>query len=519
MSLELIRESVKILRIIGENSIRTVIDNDIIVPDSKPDIAEILLLDGEVLAGDIEVLQDKLLVNGTIKYKILYAADDSSRSIKNIDFSTGFSCSMDIDNAGHGMKGDVRLDVEHIDYNIANGRKINIKAIIAAEGNVQDEVEQDIAGDIRGVDTLQVLKDNIGINCYMGSNRTEYTVKEGMDIPGSKPAIKEILRSDIKVLSKDYKVADNKVIAKGELNISTLYTADEEVQSLQFMEHEIPFTHFVDLPGIDETAECKVNFRITDSVFEAAENSDGELRLLNGEITISIDVEGYRKKNVDLLLDAYSPAARLEFENDSFKIEETVNESRSQVILKDTASAMEGSPEMAEIFNVLAKPLLSDYSITDDRIVIEGVVNSSILYLTNDEEHPVYCIRKEFPFRHSTEIKGLRQGMSCDIDLDFDHCNYSMLPQGEVEVRLVVGVDTKARNQVSVPLIIKAFEQHVDEREMKDQAGIVIYFARPGDNLWSVAKRYLTTVDEIQRNNDLTADDSIEVGQQIFIYK
>ena len=42
--------------------------------------------------------------------------------------------------------------------------------------------------------------------------------------------------------------------------------------------------------------------------------------------------------------------------------------------------------------------------------------------------------------------------------------------------------------------------------------GIVMYFVQEGDTLWSIAKRYQTTVDNLKECNSLT-DDTIITGQ------
>ena len=81
-------------------------------------------------------------------------------------------------------------------------------------------------------------------------------------------------------MGKDYRTDDNKIIAKGDINILTLYTGDNEEGSIQFMEHEIPFTQFIDLPGVGSRSECDVEYKIKDYSFNPQEDSDGELRLL-----------------------------------------------------------------------------------------------------------------------------------------------------------------------------------------------------------------------------------------------
>lgn len=136
MSFELVRESIRVNQVIGEDLTQTVIENDIIVPDVKPDVSHILLLDGDIFSYNTEVSQDKVAVNGTIQYKILYVSDDEERSVKSINTSSNFYCALDIPNTRSGMGSRVKCEIEHIDYEILNGRKINVKSIVKAAGKV-----------------------------------------------------------------------------------------------------------------------------------------------------------------------------------------------------------------------------------------------------------------------------------------------------------------------------------------------------------------------------------------------
>jgi hypothetical protein len=85
MSLELIREAIKINSMIGEDSTQTVFENDIIVPDVKPDIARILLIDSNVYVNSAEPVNEKIAVSGVVLYKILYISEDAEKSVKSIN--------------------------------------------------------------------------------------------------------------------------------------------------------------------------------------------------------------------------------------------------------------------------------------------------------------------------------------------------------------------------------------------------------------------------------------------------
>lgn len=519
MSLELVREAIKVNQVIGSETAQTVVDSDIIVPDVKPDIARILLMDGDVSVNSTEVIQDKVLVNGTIDFKILYVPEGEEQSIKSINNSTDFSYGLDVPNAGQGMKSKVKCDVEHIEYEILNGRKVNAKTIVRVYGRVINQIEQQLVSDLSGLDNVQVLRNSYNINCYVGDSQDYCSVEEILEVPTGKATIKEILRSDVKISGKEFKITENKVIAKGELNISTLYIGDDELESIQFMEHEVPFTQVIDFPGITEESTCEVKYRVADSQFEPEEDGDGELRSIRAQVSVGISVDVYEKRSMEVIADAYSPDVRLDVEKQSFRTEEFVEEGSYQISFKKVFEIDEESPEIQEVFNVLCKANLSEYKIYDGRVVLEGVTNNNVLYLAESDEQPVFCLSGEVPFEEEIEIPALKEDMRCEIDVDVEHCTYSMLSSKEVEVRTVLSASLKVVKEVDLPLIEKVEETPLDLKRLEDRPSIVIYFVQEGDTLWDLAKRYYTTIEDLKRANDMGDDDSIVVGQQIIIPK
>jgi len=519
MSLELIKESVMINQMIGEDSAQTVIENDIIVPDVKPDISRILLLDGDTYVNETEAAQDKILINGTIFYKILYVPEGDGREVKSFNISSDFDYALDVLDARPGAKCRVKCDIEHIEYNMMNERKINVKTILKVSGKAMEEIEQSAISNIGALEDVQVLRDSAQINCYLGDDTVDCNISEALAVPAGKPSVKEILRTDAKIINKEYRVEDGRAVAKGELNISTLYTADDEESSLQMMEFDVPFAQFFEMPNAGDYADIEVDYKIAGIQLEPAEDEDGELRVLNVEANLSLYASAYEKRNIDIVSDAYSPSVRLDIEKEPLKIEDVVTRSKTQVVIKDTISISDENPEIDEIFNVLCKPWMSDCEVNDDKVTIEGVVSNSVLYLSSDSERPVYCQEQEIPFRHTVDIKGIKPDMKCDIGLDIEHCSYSMISAKEVEIRLIIGLDIKVVRQVAFPLTVDIIEMPQEDRKWEDQPSLVIYFSKPGDTLWKIAKKYYTTVDYIQKINNITDQDLHSPGCQILIPK
>ncbi|MEN6315066.1 MAG: SPOCS domain-containing protein [Clostridiaceae bacterium] len=517
MSLELVRETVRLNQPIGEDLTQTIVENDIIVPDIKPDIVRILLLDGDAYINSVEAASDKLLIGGTVRYKILYVSDDPEQSLKSINTTSGFQYTMDIPNVRQGMQCRVKSDVMHMEYEILNSRKVNVKAIVSLSGRVTSQVDQLVAQGIEGVEGIQILGNSVGVNSYIGDSESACPVKETLEIPAGKPTILEVLRNDVKITGKEFKLTEGKIVANGELNISTLYIGDDETRSIQFMEHEIPFSQLVEMPDIDEGSYGNVEFEIGEMSFEPLGDADGELRQLKCEAMVKVYSECFSKKEINLVEDAYSPKSRISLEKEQLKMEELLDENKSQITLKETVEIEEESPDISEVFNVLCKLSLSGSEIADDRVVLEGVVGCNILYLAGNEEQPVFCTDRDIAFKQTLDVKGARAGMGLDVEMEIEHCSYSMVSAKEVEVRLVIGLLTRVSRQVTVPVVARASEQALDESRLAGQPSITIYFTQQGDTLWKIAKKYYTTMDEIRKDNDVGSSDILPAGEQILI--
>ena len=56
-----------------------------------------------------------------------------------------------------------------------------------------------------------------------------------------------------------------------------------------------------------------------------------------------------------------------------------------------------------------------------------------------------------------------------------------------------------------------------DDNKSEEKYSMVIYFVKPGDTLWNIAKRFKSTVADIARINEIENENKINVGEQLFI--
>ncbi|MDK2799359.1 MAG: hypothetical protein PWP27_1241 [Clostridiales bacterium] len=522
MALELTKELININEVVTEDFSQTLVEGDIIVPDVKPDILRILQVDGVATITNKEVQQDKVVIDGIVNFKILYVPDESESSgvsIKSINANSNFTHQIEIKSARQNMKAQVESDIEHIEFKMLNSRKINVKAIVSMDCKVVNTLSLYMVTDITGEEDIQILRKNVKTYNVIAENDEQFIISEDMEIPAGKPSIKDILKVDQKITGKDIKVINDKVVVKGELNICTLYIGDMDDNSIQFMEHEIPFTEVFDMDEAKEGMHCELECEVQDFYFNVKEDSDGEPRVLGIEATLSAVARASESIAIDVVADTYSPYIDINIEKKTYNIDEVVDNSKTQTTIKEIIDLPADVPDILQIYNVITKPYITETTVENGKVVVEGVIDAYILYLADNEENPVYSHKQEIPFKHSIEVKNAAPDMACDVKLDITHCSYSMNAGSEVEIRCIVGIDSKIVKTSKVELITKAEAAPTETADAKEHPSIVIYFVQEGDTFWNIAKKYCTTIQEIIKVNELENVNTLHQGQQLFIPK
>lgn len=525
MPIELKKEPVKINEVIGEDFSQTLVEGDIIVPDVKPDILRILQVDGTALVNSKEIQQDKIIVDGTVNFKILYVPDESQQEdlsgtgIKSIYANSSFSHEVALKGAQQNMIAQIESDIEHIDFKVLNGRKLNLKAVVSVDCKVTNTFELEMVTDIDGEEDVQVLRKNVKAFSSVAEDENEFVVREELEVPSGKPSIQDLLKMDVKITGKDVKLINNKVVVKGELNVCTLYAGDISEQPIQFMEHEIPFTEIFDVDGVREDMYCELDYAVQDVYFQVREDSDGDTRVVGIEATVNAHTKVSEWLALDVVADAYSPYADIAMETKTYKIDEMIDDQRAQTTLKEIIELPADIPDIVQVYNVITKPYISETKVETGKVVIEGVIDTYILYLADNTDNPIFSYKQEVPFKHSIDVNNVTPEMTCDVKVEVDHCSYNLNAGSEVEVRYTVATDLKVIRSTEVGLVTQAELTPVAEAQTAQRPSIVLYFVQKNDTLWKVAKQYRTTVQDIQAVNKLENADNISLGQQLLIPK
>ena len=220
----------------------------------------------------------------------------------------------------------------------------------------------------------------------------------------------------------------------------------------------------------------------------------------------------FEERQVSIIQDMYSPSMNLGFKENKVSTMVNMKNTCDTINVRDKVRLEDA--EHTKICDVQVMPVVSDMNISRDKVRIDGDLDLNFI-LTSDEGESITTLNRKVPFNFTQEIQGLTEDSKVDMEI-VPVLREFMTDDMEVGVKVDLGVSTNSYNLEDVN-VIDGIEELTED--CTNPYSMVIYFVKPGDTLWKIAKRYRSTVEEIARVNGIEDQDKIDVGMQLFIPK
>lgn len=519
MSWELEKKKITLDQQVGKESSQILLEGDVIVPDSKPDIEQILRCSGIVQLQEAKGNEDRVNFSGELLLSILYQGKKSSKPISGMEASLPIEDIIHID--GIDQNADITLSavLNHLDCKLLNDRKINIKAVITVTAEASSSYTGEMIEAINDMPTLQTKKGTMNINSTVENKKDRFIVKEELAIPNNKPNIGEILQTTISIVEKDIRPMDGRVLIRGNLKLCTLYVGDTDDSILEVVEHEIPFSGYIDGNEITNKMLVQADLQIENKEIQPMTDEDGEDRILNTEITIGTSIKVTDSQEMELIEDAYYPGKPLSIQKETIRYPNIIGTSKNQFAVKETLILQDNAIPIMQIETAWANVTIDDVIPSQDKIEIQGVVRFEVLYIGESDSSPVAIVTENVPFSQEIEVKESHENADVHVTTSVESVTSNMLSNNEIEVRATLSVDAIVTEEKEGEIITEIdFDETADVSD-RSFASAVIYVVQREDSLWSIAKQYNTTIDDILLLNDIENPELIYPGQKLLILK
>jgi len=500
MIVDTTKQNIVLSKIVGQKSDNFAVEGDVIVPDIKPDILKVVNTSGNVCIYKKEVQDGKVRFDGCVQVSIIYLADNQSQETRGMSTVLDFTKLVDFEDCRTGMSLTNKFKIKNINAQVINGRKISVKAELGLDVKVYTNENVDLITEING--DMQTLSHSAQINLQMGSGATKVYAKDTLNLDEI-DGLAEILRVDFRITNKDKKLSYNKVLAKADAEVRILYLTEDG--RINKTEAAIPVMGFIDIQNISEENICDTSFELKNFVVKP-NNEHG----IYVEAEIEISCDAFETRQIEITEDLYSPTQNLNFTQKELSAMSDKNTSSDTYSIRERLPLQEAIG--GKIHDISVEANAKNTKILNDRVLYDGDVELKIIY--SNEMGMFEQKELSVPFNFSKELQGTNEHSNIDTDIEVTKQDFVLLPDGYLESQIDLMFNINSSNLQNINVIDEIV---AEDRNREDIYSMVIYFVKPGDTLWKIAKKFGSTVDDIARVNGIQNVDLLQVGKQLYI--
>ena len=501
----------------AEAKTQITIGEDYSVPDGKPDVASILQKKAELRVDEVHTEKGKLKLRGVLKVWVLYLAERSGEVANCLEMEFPFDENLYMEGAANGDHLSLDWNIDELHAGIVHPGKLSLRALVTIKANVLGSESHPVTETVEEQPGVHVQTESFVMAEPVIDRKDSYRVRDEILLPVNKPNVGKLLWRDVQLRGLELRMQEGRLAVKGEALLFVFYASEEDSAQLQWMEQSIPFHGTLDAAGLTPEMAGTVDVEVSRQDVELKPDYDGEMRMLQMELVLDIHMHIYEERSCPVLKDVYSTKEHLELQREEIRYEKLRACSQS----KCRINGMEHFNADGKILQLLghqAQLQAKQSKVTEQGILQEGILQVQVLYVTDSDRHPFGAAAVEVPYSHLIEVLEMQKEDQWKIRENIEQVTVTMPDTGQLEVRGVLSFHTCVMQQCRLQNITGITARAYDPEEYKKSPGMVIHFVQPQETLWSIAKNQHSTVEEIKKINEITADEVVP-GQKLLLLK
>lgn len=499
------------------------IEEDILVPDTKPDLHQILIIDGKCHLANRQIQQlpeneDSINLSGELELQTLYIPEKKDAQSPVIPIQSRVSFREQWHKAvPKGASLLLSCFIDKIDYMVVNERKFRVKIQLSIKARQFTDSKIDFFEGLAD-DELQLLKETVNISSVAMQKKDTLNIKEDF-VPISGPSPRNILKQNISVVENYKQTTADKVVINGFIYVNLLYAADstEGASCPELLQHQerVEFTQFIPIQQSGRQCGVSVTFDDWDLKVKLTQDGEGQdVFRLEGELVTMVDL--YKNSEKEIVVDAYHRKKDFvcNFENEKCKT--ILGTSTGESSLREIISIDEGGLEVEKILYQTAMAITAESKQEQNKIVTEGSILVRLICLSTGDEAQIFAVSEVIPYRVSSSTAGLSGDEEFSQIISLKDLWAEKINPKQLEVNIcILSCNEIIKSTPFKVLTNPAFGADCPENH---NLSMVIYICRDEDSLWDIAKKFKTTASSIMEINDLDTEE-ICAGQKLLIIK
>lgn len=512
---------------------RIYIEEDILVPDVKPDLMAVLSIDGKIKLSEKEVQTgqktgDTIKVSGDLIVQTLYIPEggEDAEKIIAIESRVPFKSDYNI-SALPGSHIMLYPTIDTIEYTIINERKVKVKATITMNAKEYADVEVEIFEGIKGED-VQMLKEKVMLTDVAFRKTEDLEVREELKIKEAMPSIGKILKYDVNVIENHKQIVKEKAVVNGTLYCNILYLGEidetHEKAEPTLLQGKVEFTQFIKFPA-DALKSCegalggKIDFCLKNFALTIAETQEegAATNTIQLEADIDTTIEVYKDIEKEIVTDVYHNTKDLQYRTEEIALTSHFGEGCAEISLREVLSIPEKHVAMEKPGYMSVEVTEVNATIDEGRSIVEGKIKVKLICIGTHDQGALFSFEELIPFRGTIEIPNIKPNMISENKVAIKDVWFDKLSEKQVEVNVSLAIATNVCKEEKLQLVKDPCYMQW-ETGKPAAPGMILYITKPGDNMWKIAKKHRTTIDAVKKVNEIDTN-QIKPGTKLLIVR
>lgn len=475
------------------------------LPDYLPDVTRLLRARARVENPEKYCSGDTVEYEGKVIFCVLYATGDGQ--IKNAVFDTDYSGTLTGQEISDFSVVNVDTYTESVSCRLSGPRKLTVKTKLISDISIcsLECIEPAIGGKSTqdSAKTLQYRKSKVEFLQEIKVAEKNTPISEDIEIEPGMPQIGDIVYADLLPAPIDVRCAKGKVHYNGSLIASIMYEAagDEGTHEYICFEREVPIMGSVDADGVDENDMVLCDISVSGISHRPQADELGETKTVELDFDYSAFFRVFAKSECNVTTDMYS----LNYENSCER--EDLSYRTAEASKMFNFSFNESTPyddgDFGRVLCAQGSACVSSVEKVGTKAAVSGSVTFSLIM---GGENGTYAGKSfTLPFRADTEIGRFAELFSFTACACVQNIG-ARISDGKIFFDAEITVDLLLFGEKQIDAL-KTCTVFTDRPVTAyDHSNIVLYYPSRGDDLWTVAKKYNTTVEKLASLNGISKE-------------
>ena len=483
LKLEFLTEAMEYLRPVLRETKTVEETAEAIIPDSCPDVTEILYTDGLAFLRGKELSEGGVSVSAGVSASVL-AKPEGRKEPEVVEVYIPLSLRMENSSLKPGLLSCAQVQLRRLDGHMVNPRKVLVRATVAVTVWVWESCREEHPG-VLGSGGAEVLTRKEPLKLLTAMGEKNYTVEDSVRLsPEGNGA--QLVSCKAEITHSDARLTGARAVLKGSVKLNALYLTDGG--EMRTGTGELPFSQYIDLGDCQETDELRLQSCLTGADIELTADGGG----LNVALQLLSRAEVRAAREITYLADMYSIQGEVapDWEKRSYE---------SLLDRQYFAATGRGSVSIGGSRVVLCSCTPGEFSHTKSGENTEFTLPVTVQVLTEEDGQ----LRGGNARVNLTCTTQACAGCRFEVSAETVSASASITGDGvDVQVTGTLCVSTFATSEITE---ITGGELVETEPET-DRPGLIIRRPKSGETLWNLAKQYRTTMAAISAANGLEGE-------------